>query len=178
MRRLVFAFLFIAACGGSTSAVSSSDGDGGTDSGTGPGTDGGKSYDAGPRGDGGCIVAPVVGAPCSKDDVACDDGQDVCCRGYVWNCDPTNGWQKLGLGCACQVPPPTFPCGDKTCTSQQYCQDTNVPNHLDGGSSQSYQCIDIPSACTATPTCVCLSQHVGCQCQVVDGHLQTLCLAP
>jgi hypothetical protein len=100
--------------------------------------------------DGGCIV-PTVGAPCAPGQMACQPS-NPCCAGYLWTC--TNGtWAQSGLGCACLG---SFACGNLTCNATQYCTDTPPGVPFDGPISDAYQCVPIPSACVATPTCSCI----------------------
>jgi hypothetical protein len=68
-------------------------------------------------------------------------------------------WVQAGLGCACVG---SFPCGNLTCNPTQYCTDTPPGvNPFDGGPPpDSYQCVAIPSACVATPTCACIGATI------------------
>jgi len=69
----------------------------------------------------------------------------------------------------------SFACGDKTCGPGQLCSDTNVPNHMDGGAVQLYECRDLPAACVSNPTCAC----VACNpCNEANGHVTCVSLAP
>jgi hypothetical protein len=87
---------------------------------------------------------------------------DPCCAGYEWVCS-TGTWQQSGLGCACQVEAGAvdagpFTCGTSTCAGGDYCQD-HPPGIVpaDGGSfPDAYECLPVPAACAATPTCACI----------------------
>ncbi len=176
---------FFAACGGTSVSVIGDDGGGGDANG-----------DAN-SGDGGCISPePAEGSACTPGDAVCSSGGDVCCIGYIWNCDATtHKWAKLGLGCACRPPDSgtdapvgdagPFACGNVTCSGAQFCTDhpPGIPPPPDSGPlMDAYQCNAIPAGCAATPTCACIRATLGNSCEMpmcVDdgaGHITFHCL--
>jgi hypothetical protein len=65
-------------------------------------------------------------------------------------------------GCACTGPAPVV-CGQRTCTTGEYCQ-VSPPGiePPDGGApGAGYACEALPADCVATPTCACLGEAIG-----------------
>lgn len=140
--------------------------------------------------DAACLATPVEGSACTQGQSVCSEGGNICCIGYVWECDPTtNTWEKEGLGCAC-LPAPLdagpFACGPTmTCGGAQMC--TDHPPGIEGpdGSTlpDAYECDSLPPACASTPTCGCVVQELeGSECTVSScdddgaGHITVHCL--
>lgn len=150
-----------AACGGSTSTLHQ------TPPGDDLGDDLGDDFggEAG-TGDGGCID-PTEGAACTSKQVACQPS-DPCCAGYVWSCTGSpETWQKLGLGCTCQIDAGVdagpFACGSATCAGGQFCE-VQPPGIAapDGGTLPTgYDCVPVPPACAASPTCGCIESTLS-----------------
>ncbi len=110
-----------------------------------------------PPSDGGCIQAAMNEA-CTTTEFACQPS-NPCCTGYQWVCSATPGttgtWQKEGLGCACNVP---FACGPQTCAGNTFCevQPPGIAGPDGSTFPDTYECVLLPSACLATPTCACI----------------------
>jgi len=163
--------------GGTTTAGTAGRGAAGT-----PGT-------AGTTGAGGQAGGPAAGGAGGATSSTCalaTDGAACTSEGAICGGPCTDACQFCNLlSCsgghwlrAEAFPAPCFACGNGKCqTLTQYCQTTigGVP-----GSVPSYACLDIPSECLSSRTCVCLGQqHVGGSCSMgANGELMTLLAAP
>ncbi len=75
------------------------------------------------------------------------------------------------------IKPGGFTCGTDTCTGAEYCMVTTGVSVGDGGVSDTYQCLVLPSGCPQIPTCVCLDPlPMNCMCVSNSGNLTVTCI--
>jgi hypothetical protein len=151
-------FVCVGACGGSSGSPNASDG-------------GGIAPD-----DGGGITLLVDGAPPH------DAGVDSTSCPHPVDCGP------CGIVCSGGCPPCAVqrdagalpPCGPLTCGAAQFC--VHTVGHFTDGATDQYSCQQIPSSCSASPTCACLENAAGgstCgQCVLDNAGDSVTCVIP
>jgi hypothetical protein len=143
----------------------------------------------------GAWVCPAIGPVCIPDagnaDAACplvpihcvgpcgQGSVDPLCVNGMWECPIIAGACPVEAG-----PPPPKPlaCGSLTCNGNtQFCAESGGgAQPPDGGSNFTYSCDPIPAACTAAPTCACISANSGntCPCSQGPDGFTLACLFP
>jgi hypothetical protein len=116
-----------------------------------------------------CPPAP----PCNP----CPSARPECKCGTP-TCDATARAWECPRSCA------AFACGTTTCAQGSICLDQPPGIAFpDGGTpADSYECVSIPAACTATPDCACVTKAInGSNCRVAsctekDGNVFVGCI--
>jgi hypothetical protein len=105
----------------------------------------------------------------------------VCgCDGKVYRaeCDANGSGQDVSRLGGCTAPAGTFACGPSFCVQGgEYCSAINGGAITNAGT---YQCVTLPAACGATPSCSCLAgtQSCGICTMSAAGDLTVTCLIP
>jgi hypothetical protein len=59
--------------------------------------------------------------------------------------------------------PPAQPCGSRTCAADELCEDLYKGHRVDaeGRPLDHVQCVPLPDACRAAPTCACVTRYLA-----------------
>ncbi len=126
-----------------------------------------------------CGDTDAVGTCLPRPEACPDIYSPTCaCDGKVYGnaCDAAGAGSDISnLGNCAPPSPAMFACGHGFCDdATQYCQKTTSDV---GGFPDFYQCLSLPAACGATPSCACLDDpcvSISCE-NVADGSILVTC---